>query len=165
MVIKKPARALSIRYGIGGQNANETPSTLRSGFSSAANQVSLAWAARPPLRPASTASCRSLEKLRLSFGTLFPPLRASSRRRSGSREAKPRRAGLRGASGISVLMREFPSSKAFQLRAFSGAEYMPLRPLCKTPRAGRFAHRITITRRSGRRPCWRRPCGACPPSS
>ncbi len=48
--------------------------------------------ASPPLRPAEAARSRSLAKLRFSPGTLAPPLRAISRRRSGFMAAKPRRA-------------------------------------------------------------------------
>jgi DNA topoisomerase IB len=48
--------------------------------------------------PASAARVRSWVKLRFSSGTLLPPLRAISRRRSASMAAKPRRAGRRGVS-------------------------------------------------------------------
>jgi dimethylhistidine N-methyltransferase len=52
----------------------------------------------PPLRPALAARSRSLAKLRFSLGTLAPPLRAISRRRSGSMAAKPRRPRGRSVS-------------------------------------------------------------------
>src|SRR6185312_4995689 len=43
-------------------------------------------------------------KLRFSLGTLAPPLRAISRRRSGSIAAKPRRLGRRAPSSLFMSM-------------------------------------------------------------
>src|SRR3954447_14824728 len=62
--------------------------------------------ASPPLRPAEAARSRSLAKLRFSPGTLAPPLRAISRRRSGFIAAKPRRArGLPDSTlGMGLLL-------------------------------------------------------------
>src|SRR5208283_2814378 len=60
--------------------------------------------AAPPLRPALAARSRSCAKLRFSLGTLAPPRRAISRRRSGSIAAKPRRLGVRPASSFIVSM-------------------------------------------------------------
>jgi hypothetical protein len=48
------------------------------------------WDASPPLRPAAAASSRFCEKLRFSFGTLSPPLRAISRCLVLSMDANPR---------------------------------------------------------------------------
>src|SRR5580658_1623953 len=56
--------------------------------------------AAPPLRPALAARSRSCAKLRFSLGTLAPPRRAISRRRSGSIAAKPRRLGRRVSSSL-----------------------------------------------------------------
>jgi hypothetical protein len=60
--------------------------------------------AAPPLRPAFAARSRSWAKLRFSLGTLAPPRRAISRRRSGSIAAKPRRLGRRGDSSLLMSM-------------------------------------------------------------
>lgn len=60
--------------------------------------------AAPPLRPALAARSRSCAKLRFSLGTLAPPRRAISRRRSGSIAANPRRLGRRSASSLLISM-------------------------------------------------------------
>ena len=60
--------------------------------------------AAPPLRPALAARSRSCAKLRCSLGTLAPPRRAISRRRSGSIAAKPRRLGRREPSSLFISM-------------------------------------------------------------
>lgn len=61
---------------------------------SGANVLDVLGTAEPPFRPASLANSRFTANERFSFGTDRPPLRAISRRASGSIPAKPRFPGI-----------------------------------------------------------------------
>src|SRR5580765_2642353 len=68
--------------------------------------------ARPPLLPALAARSRLIANERLAAGTLPPPFRAISVRRSGDIAAKPRR-----ALGFSVVVMWSPSKGDFRFAA------------------------------------------------